>query len=100
MSTKGLMNSGVSAEDIANARTLVCPNPPRLMGVTTRKKPQRVEPEFAKIPRDFYMLHRIVTLTADVMFVNGFPFLVTQSRNIRLLTVVLLPDRHAVTLSK
>ena len=33
------------------------------------------------------------------MFVNGFPFLVTQSRNIRLLTVELLPNRRAATLS-
>ena len=29
-----------------------------------------------KIPKDFYQLHKVVTLTADVMFVNGIPFLV------------------------
>ena len=93
VSTKSLVNSGVRPESITHARTLFGPNRPRLMGASTREKPTQVEPEFTKIPRDFYVLHRFVVLTADLMFVNGFPFLVTQSRNIRLLTVELLPNR-------
>ena len=39
-----------------------------------------------KISKDFYQLHKYVTLTADKMFMNGIPFLVTFSRNIRLIT--------------
>ena len=39
-----------------------------------------------KIPKYFYQLHKFVTLTADVMFVDGIPFLVTFSRNILLVT--------------
>ena len=39
-------------------------------GKEVRQKPQRVEVEYVAIPRDIYSLHRFVTLTADIMFVN------------------------------
>ena len=41
-----------------------------------------------------------MTLTADVMFVNGVPFLVTLSRKIRLFTVEFLPSHTAAKLSE
>ena len=44
-------------------------------------------------------MHKFLTLTADVMFVNGVPFLVTFSRKIRLFTVELFPRRTAAQLS-
>ena len=50
-----------------------------LRGKTTREKPQRVEADFVEIPRDFYVLHKFVTLVGDVMFVNNIPFLLTLS---------------------
>ena len=59
-----------------------------------------MDPEFTWIPKDFYELHHFVTLTADVMFVNGIPFLVTCSRDIRMNTVKCLPSRTAKQLSK
>ena len=40
-----------------------------------------------------------MTLTSDVMFVNGMPFLITLSRRIRLLTVEHIPSRTAKQLS-
>ena len=46
----------------------------------------RVETDYLSIPDNYHRLHRFVTLTADVMFVDGVPFLVTLSRKIRLLT--------------
>ena len=59
-----------------------------------------MDPEFTRIPKDFYELHHFVTLTADVMFVNGIPFLVTRSRDIRMNTVEFLPSCTAKQLSK
>ena len=53
-----------------------------------------------KIPKDFYQLHKFVTLTADVMFVNGIPFLVTLSRNILLVTCKYLHTRTSRQLDK
>ena len=40
------------------------------------------------------------TLSADVMFVNGIPFLTTLSRKIQLRTAEFLPSRTASQLSK
>ena len=53
-----------------------------------------------EIPRDFYRLNKFVTLTADVMFVCGLPFLVTFSQNIKMTTVEFIPTRTAGQLAK
>ena len=45
--------------------------------MTVRGPPIRVDDDYVEVPRDFYELHKFVTLTADVMFINGLPFLVT-----------------------
>ena len=42
-----------------------------------------VRVELVEIPKDFYKLHKFVTLTAGVMFVSGIPFMVTKSRGTR-----------------
>ena len=94
-----LKNSPVKVDDVTNARTIFGPNLLRLKGGSTRQKPKRVESEYIKIPRDFYRLHKFVTLTADVMFVNGIPFLMTFSRNIRLITTEHVPSRTAKSLA-
>jgi hypothetical protein len=44
-------------------------------------------------------MHKYVTLVADVMFVNGLPFLVTSSRGISLVTIEYLPSRTAKRLA-
>ena len=56
-------------------------------GRAVRTKPERVETDSVAIPRDFYELNRFITLTADVMFVNGIAFMTTLSRKVRLTTV-------------
>ena len=99
VSNKSLRNSDIRVEDVTNAHAIFGPHLPGLRGKTVRVKPTRVEPEYLEIPDDFRKLHRYVTLTGDVMFVNGYPFLVTLSRNIRLFTVELLPSRTAKQLS-
>ena len=49
---------------------------------TVRKRPERVIPEYLDIPRDFYQLNHFFTLNADVIFVNGLPFLTEFLRDI------------------
>jgi hypothetical protein len=41
------------------------------------------------------VFHKVVTLTADLMFVSGIPFLVTLSRGIRLYTAEYMLTRTA-----
>ena len=64
----GLRNCPITASDVSNAPVIFGPNRPRIRGVTTRD---------TAIPREFYKMHKMVTITADVMFINGILFLVT-----------------------
>ena len=74
-------NCPVSVTDINNARLIFGPNVSGLRGRTTRDGAVvRVKEQRVAIPRDFYKMHKMVTLTADVMFISGIPFLVTSSK--------------------
>ena len=42
--------------------------------------------DYVEIPRDFFTLQKIITLTADVMFVNGLAFVITFGRGVGLIT--------------
>ena len=97
---KDLKNNPILIEDVANTFAICGANINRLKGATTRKKPYRVEGGRCEIPRDFYRLNKFVTLTEDVMFVCGLPFLVTYSRSIKLTTTEFIPTRTARQLAK
>jgi hypothetical protein len=90
-----LTNCPVTVRDIDNANQIFGPDLTNLRGEMTRTKPERVRVEYLQIPWDFVQLHKYVTLVADVMFVNGLPFLVTSSRGLSLLTIEHLPSRTA-----
>ena len=93
--SNGIANCPVSPTDITNARVIYGPYLAGVQKKTTRKKPITVETEKLQIPNDFYQLHRFVTLTEDVMFVNGAAFLTTLSRKIRPITVEHMPSNTA-----
>ena len=100
VSNRELANCHVTVQDITNAHAIFGPDLPGVRGKTVRRKPSRVEPQYVAIPDDFHKLHRFVTLTADVMFVNGAAFLVTLSRDIRLYTGEYLRSRTADELGR
>ena len=52
-----------------------------------------------KISRDFYRLHKFVTLAYYVMFINSITFLVNLSRNIGLVNVEHVHTRTLVQLA-
>ena len=99
MLSKGtLTNCPVTLVDISNSRHVFGPDLPGIKSKTVRRKPARVEVEDALVTRtiyDDYHCFVFVTLTADVMFVNSLPFLVTMSCRIRLITVEYTPSRTA-----
>jgi hypothetical protein len=82
---KLIANCPVTVKDIRNANRIFGPDLANLRGKTTRKKPEHVRVDYVEIPRDLVDMHKYVTLVADVMFVNGLPFLVTSSRGISLI---------------
>ena len=90
---KLITNFPVTVHDVNNANRIFGPDLANLRGKTTRTKPERVRIEIVQIPKDFVQMHKYVTLVADVMFVNGLPFLVTSSRGLSLVTIEYLPSR-------
>ena len=89
----------ISSKDVDNANKIFGPSLPIVKGKERRGKPDRVDPEYISIPQQVLELNKFLTLVADVMFVNGLPFFVTLSRNIRFMTVKFVPRRTAVELA-
>ena len=58
-----------------------------------------VEKRLISIPRNFNEIQKFVTLTADMMFVNGIPFMNTLSRNIIFITSEHAPSCTAAQIS-
>ncbi len=95
-STNAVRNLDITVPAISNARDIFGPDLGAVRGKTVRQRPSAVRPEYVNVPRDLYERIKNVTVTADVMFVNGLPFLVTLSRDIKLGSVEFLPS-HTVT---
>ena len=53
-----------------------------------------------KIPEDFNKLHKFLTLTADVMFVNLNYFMIESARKLKFVTVEHIPSLTAEKISK
>jgi hypothetical protein len=90
-----LTNCPVTIHDVDNANQIFGPDLTNLKGKATRTKPERVQVKYVQIPWDFAQLHKYVTLVADVMFVNGLPFLVTSLQGLSLVAIEHLQLRTA-----
>ena len=78
----------IGINNVADSLVMYGPHVSRLIGGNIRDKnqPRVGEGGTLEIPRYLYRLNKLVTLTADVMFVSSIPFLVTLSRKIRVVT--------------
>jgi hypothetical protein len=76
---KLLTNCPNTVCNVDNGNQIFGPDLANLRGKTTRTKPDHVRVKYARITKNFIQLHKYVTLVADVMFLNGLPFLVTSS---------------------
>ncbi len=84
-----------TVQDVENANHIFGSYLANLRGKMIRTKQEHVRIEYDQIPWDFDELHKYVTLVADVMFVNGLPFLVTSLQGISLVTIEYLKSRTA-----
>ena len=92
-----IKNAPIAVQDISNARAIIAPLLENTRGKTVRQKPERVR--VVRVDHDFHRINRFLTLTADVMFVNGNKFLTALSRRIRLFTADFIPTSTALQLS-
>ena len=93
-------NCPVNLEDITIAEDIWGKDIGALKGKTTRKKPIQVKESFIPIPKELISKHKSVVLSADVMFVNKMPFLVSISKNIKFTTGERLAGRKLNLLAK
>jgi hypothetical protein len=97
----GIKNCPITVADINNSNIIYGPNRPRIKGATVKDTNiLRVKEQRVAIPNDFYKMHRMMTITADVMFVGGIRFLVTYSRGIKFRTAKFVEKRTAKLLAK
>jgi hypothetical protein len=83
----------VMVEDAMAAYKIWGPSVAALKGKTVCKKLEPVNTETVYIPKEIRKLHKEVTLTIDIFFVNSIPFFVILSRVFYFTTVTHLPDR-------
>ena len=77
----------ITSKDISNAKIICCTH---LAGVKLnklRRTPKLLGSYCVEIPGEFQLLHKSVTLVADVLFVNGIPFFITLSRKLSFVTI-------------
>ena len=92
---KLITNCPITVQDAENANLIFGPDLANLRGKMIGTKQEHVRIEYVQIHRDFVELHKYVMLMAEVMLVNGLPFLVTSSRGISLVTIEYLKLRTA-----
>ena len=71
-----------------------------LKGKTMHHTPDAVAINVVGIPRKIRNLHKIVTLSMDIFFVNAIPFLLTLSHNLCFTTITHLADRTIKSMYK
>jgi hypothetical protein len=90
-----LLDSEVTVHDVHRMLSIYGTDPAVIKGRTTRKKPDQVTIE--SIERE---ISGDITLSADIMFVDGLPFFVSVSKRLQLISVKYLLDKSARELQK
>jgi hypothetical protein len=88
-----IKDSPVTVEDAMVAYKIWGPSVAALKGKAVRKRPEPIKTDIVSILKEIRELHKAVTLTINIFFVNKIPFFLTMSRVLYFTTVTHLPDR-------
>jgi hypothetical protein len=86
-------NCTITVQDIKNAQEIYGPDVFALKGKTKQTAPEQVRTVTFDIPEDILNRHKSITLSADVMYVNGVMFFVTISQHIKFTTIQHINER-------
>jgi hypothetical protein len=95
-----LPNCTVIAADIKAAEHIYGPDVGILMGKTVRRKADEVLAPVTDVPSSILERYRDVTVSADIMKVNGVSFFMSISRHIKFGTAEMIDSHHAKVLLK
>ena len=95
-----IQNFHITAYDVTNDHTMLSPKLSGTRDKTVQQKPDRVVMDYVSEPKDVPKIHKFITILADVMFVNGAPFLITIPHGIKFVMVEHIPTCTAKQLSK
>ncbi len=93
-----LKDSPVTSQDVDVALKIWGPSVALLKGKTVLQKPPFVIEDVIEVLKEIRQLHKRVTLTIDIFFVNGVPYFVTLSLQICFLSVTHLQNRKIDTI--
>ncbi len=88
-----IKDSPVMVEDAMVAYKIWGPSVAAQKGKTVQKRPEPIKTDIVSIPKEIRELHKEVTLTKDIFFLNKIPFFLTLSRVLYFTTVTHLPNR-------
>ena len=91
-------NFPVTRYDIKAAETIHGPSLVGLKGKTVRRPEDHVQVEVTPLPSNIMEKYLNVTLSADIMFVNGVRFFMTIARHIQFATCKMISDARTNTL--
>jgi len=95
-----IANCPITSHDVTNARTIFGPDLASIRGKTVRRAPEPVVTDYVAVPRTLIEANKVITLAADIFFVDGTAFLLTVARRIKFVTAEHVPVRTATSLSK
>ena len=90
----------VTVQDIYVVHNIWGKSVPYFKGNITSQKPIPVEGDLVQVPEELVKLHKDIYLTADLLFVNGIPLLITLRRKICFTAVNHLSNRKMKTIFK
>jgi hypothetical protein len=100
VSSNMIKNCSITPSDITNANKIFGPALASMRGKTVCRTPALVVGDYVAIPRSLVEWNRIITMAADVFFVDGTAFLIMLSRNVKFITTEHTPVRTAKALVK
>jgi hypothetical protein len=95
-----IKNCNVTPIDINNAYKLFGDDIASLRGKTFRTTPDPVMADYVEIPKEILVLNKDLTVAADIMFVNGLPFVTSISRKLKFTTIEYVTSRSETNLVK
>ena len=95
-----IMNCPFSSSDVTNAKIMYGPDIPRTQGATVWRRPAPMATNYVVVPHSLVEANKVITLAADVFFVDGMAFLLTVSQRLKFVMAEHVPVRTVTHLSK